>query len=102
MATKIELEAELAALRSERSQWGDQKRNAAAQGQPEPDGAKTPDLPNPESGEGSGDADFEKPVENEDLWEQLFQELEGLPQRNLLLATAGALAIGFILGRISK
>ncbi len=96
MATKAELEAELADLRKK---LADTKADAKADDAPEPD----EDPPASTGGLAGILAEHDVKTEDlEDLWNQLVKELDGLPQRKPLLTAAAAFALGFILGRASK
>ena len=95
MATKAELEAELAALRAK-----------LAESKP------TTDAPNDDADNGPDEktettASILKehdvhPEDLEELWTQFVAELDGLPQRKPLLTAAAAFALGFLLGRATK
>jgi ElaB/YqjD/DUF883 family membrane-anchored ribosome-binding protein len=102
MATKAQLEAELAALRAKLAE------SQAAKATASQDAArKAADK------QGSAPADADtvtsiledhdiRPEELEDVWHQFVAELEEFPQRKPLLTAAAAFALGFILGRATR
>lgn len=94
MATKAQLEVELNTLKAELAtlHGGNNIHETKIDAVDEPSAGELSEE-NQVLHDGSG---------VEDLWAQLFHELEGLPQKKPLLAVAGALAVGFILGRVSK
>lgn len=107
MATKAELEAELAKLRLELKEI----RNP-----PKADSSASDDTPkeNKDRSRPSKDADGEDPAPKEDTADivqslqdgnfegvvhQLMEELEGLPNRKPLLMALGAFVVGYLVGR---
>ena len=93
MATKAEIEAELADLKA--------KMAEAEPAATRPGGTPEPDEP------ATAWADLLKsqgidPGDLETLWQQLSEELGDLPQNKPLLTAIGAFGLGFALGRMSK
>jgi len=91
MATKAELEVELAALKKEL----DAAKEASAdtvEASPIDTGALKKAL---------ADAGL-APEDIEAVWDQLSGELGALQQKNPMLTLVGAVALGFVLGRLSK
>ncbi|MEM8630652.1 MAG: hypothetical protein AAGF74_05400 [Pseudomonadota bacterium] len=91
MATKAELEAELAALKLE--------MNAPANDPAEAD-------PEPKSGDTRLEAFFADHGLSKDdleaLWSQFSKELGDLPHEKPITLALGAFGLGFLLGRMSK
>lgn len=95
MATKAQLEAELADLKMQLAQ-----RGAATDRSSEAEIVK----PVPSAGQQAGDGLVAPDTEPEDLdWEaqlqDLLRDLEDLPQKKPLLLALGALALGYLIGR---
>ena len=100
MATKAELEAELAALRgilAEQSQAIEDPPDA-----PPAEDKEEDDTPVRSALE---EVLAEHGVETDqlgDLWTQLSEELEGLTKNKPLVTALAAFALGFVLGRATK
>ncbi len=106
MATKADLEAELAMLRSKMAE------SNAAEATDGP--VETPETAEPDDTRAGGFADAKAELERllaphgvsvsdvEGLADQLWEELESLPQNKPLLTAIGAFALGFVLGRMTK
>ncbi|MBO9449753.1 hypothetical protein J7426_05765 [Tropicibacter sp. R16_0] len=96
MATKAQLEAELAALKSQLA-----ASNAKPAPEPEPD-------PEPEQNDEQSAFTAllkEHGVDTHDidaLWAQFSSELSDLPEKKPLLTAVAAFGLGFALGRMSK
>lgn len=94
MATKAQLEAELAALKSQL---------AKAEPTPEPEPVTEPE-------QADGQSSFsallrEHGVSTEDidaLWKQFSAELSDMPEKKPLVTAVAAFGLGFALGRLSK
>lgn len=95
MATKAELEAELAHLR-QRLKEETAGKAAAAAAEEAPAAATAGVL------DGLLDTHAVQGEDLEKLWDQLMQELNDLPERKPLLTAGVAFALGFLLGRASK
>ena len=100
MATKAELEAELAALRAELADRSKTASDAGA-GDAEPASSSSGDrdpsaLDRLLAEHGIEDIDTAK------LLEQLSDELGGLPQNKPILTALAAFVLGFAFGRLSK
>lgn len=96
MATKAELEAELAALKDKLAETVAEQKPAAPE-------TSQPPL--------SFDADtlksklIEAGLDTDDIeavWDQLSAEVGTLQQKNPMLTLVGVFALGFMLGRLSK
>lgn len=101
MATKAELEAELAELRQQMDEVPDAREADADKGQeaqtdPESNGSGHPALDRILRDHGIS------PEEIRGLMDQFNEELGHLPQNKPLLTALGAFALGFVLGRMSK
>lgn len=101
MATKAELEAELAALRGIIAE-----QSKAIEDPPEKDTPAEP-AASEESTVRSALEEVlaEHGVETDDLgalWTQLSEELEGLTKNKPLVTALAAFALGFVLGRATK
>jgi hypothetical protein len=110
VATKAELEAELAQLRSELKE----ARDSASVDGAAAETTATKSADQPMSSEDAS-ADDPAPKENnadilhslqdgnfEGVIHQLIEELEGLPNRKPLLMALGALAVGYLIGRSGR
>ena len=96
MATKAQLEAELAALKA-------QLADAAAKPEPEPE----PEAEPTQSDEQNAFAALlrDHGVDTKDieaLWAQFSTELSDMPEQKPLLTAVAAFGLGFALGRMSK
>lgn len=90
MATKAELEAELAELRRQLAE-----RDRATEEHP-------PDVATPEEAAQTAD-DTELDSEDWDaLFKEIVEEFESLPQKRPLLVAAGIFAFGWLIGRSSR
>jgi hypothetical protein len=90
MATKAELEAELADLRKKMEETASRAADAASGVEPP---AAFADML---SRHGIESADIS------DLWAKLSDELGPLTQNKTLMAAIGVFGLGFVLGRLSK
>ena len=99
MATKAELETELAALRSiiaEQSKALEDDARHIPEEAPEPEVSAKSALE---------DVLTEHGIETDELgalWTQLSEELEGLTKNKPLVTALAAFALGFVLGRATK
>ncbi|SLN41930.1 hypothetical protein TRL7639_02150 [Falsiruegeria litorea R37] len=98
MATKAQLEAELAVLKSQL---------AATDAKPVPKPDPEPDAEPEQPHEQSAFANLlkEHGVDSQDidaLWTQFSSELSDLPEKKPLLTAVAAFGLGFALGRMSK
>ncbi|SPJ28868.1 hypothetical protein [Falsiruegeria mediterranea] len=98
MATKAQLEAELAELKSQL---------AASDAKPAPKPAPEPESEPEHGDEQSAFAALlkEHGVDTQDidaLWAQFSSELSDLPEKKPLLTAVAAFGLGFALGRMSK
>ena len=89
MATKAELEAELAVLRRQLAERDKAAKERTAETAKEP--ADDPDT----DGETSGE-DWDA------LFKEIVEEFENLPQKRPLLVAAGIFAFGWLIGRSSR
>ena len=89
MATKTELEAELAVLRRQLAERDKAAEERTAETAKEP--ADDPDT----DGETSGE-DWDA------LFKEIVEEFENLPQKRPLLVAAGIFAFGWLIGRSSR
>jgi len=95
MATKAQLEAELANLKAQ-----------MAQTRPEPEPRSEPEEPPVTDAQGAFSALLEDHgIDTSDidaLWRQFSDELKDLPEQKPLVTAVAAFGLGFALGRLSK
>lgn len=101
MATKAELEAELAQLQVELKELRDSTRDdSAAAKRTATENTATND---PDSKDTTADIFHALQDGNfEGIAHQLIEELEGLPHRKPLLLALGALTVGYLIGRSGR
>lgn len=107
MATKAELEAELAKLRSEMSALKSAPRANSTDTGADENGAKDGENPSVETRSDSkpSKAEMTDVIESlregdlESVVQTLMDELEGLPSRKPLLTALGAFIVGYLIGR---
>ena len=90
MATKAQLEAEVAELKRQLAEQQTQREEAK------------PEASNSEDDAGGAGILEELGIKGDDmqaLWEQFSEELGGFPERKPLLTMIGVFAAGFLLGR---
>lgn len=94
MATKAELESELAALKAEmkaRDEESDTGETQASSSDSEADAIKAK----------LAEAGLD-PADIEAVWDQLKNEFGAFQQKNPMLSLVAVFALGFVMGRVSK
>lgn len=104
MATKAELEAELALLKkeiAERDKLRGPSNKTARNSEPVSDARKVDEVFQPMLDDALKRFGLEK-GDLEDLWAKLSEELNHLPQKKPVLTLALVFGLGFVAGRMSK
>lgn len=99
MATKAELEAELAKLRSEMSALKAAPKAEAAAPVADQGGVEAGEDASPPDEESAGVVEALRGGDLESVVQALMDELEDLPSRKPIMTALGAFVIGYLIGR---